>query len=679
MSIRLTCAVLVVAIGVAGAGGAMMGQQASQPPQSTSSVFRSGVDVIAVDVMVVDRDGRPVKGLAPEQFTVTLNGKPRRVVTAEFVDVVPPPAKPAAPVSPTWRFFTSNLDALGRPLAPSRLIYLAVDQASFRMSGAAAAREAARTFIDKLAPTDRIGLVTFPGPGPFVVASADHTTARDAAERIVGLAEPPSTLPSGGRLGLAEAVDIKAGDDRVYEEVVKRECADFSGQARAACAEAVMSEAIGQTLQAANRATRSLNGLESLVRGLSQVRERKIVVLLSAGLPFADRPGPELQIGPEIGSIAREAAAANVTLFALHLDSSVLSAVGATESRRTTGGDSLWRDAGMLRSGLDMLASASGGSLEPVIAHSEAAFDRVLRETAASYLLGVEPAPGDRDGKSRRITVSVKAQGVLVRSRSEVTMPGPDAKPASGEDGVAARLREQRAATELPVSVTALTTAQESEEGLVVVFSADIGQRVTESIDVQVGYSIVDSNGRASAVTSENTRLLRRPTSRIGAASYVANGILKPGKYVLRLAAIDAEGRAGSVDHPFTVGLDESDDLRIGSLLVIDPSRRKEGSIAIASDGGVTGDSVDLQVDALPKPGHPVPVTVTIGLTDRAGGALLVGHRSAASRKHPDGPVTAGVHLDVGMLPFGDYLAVAEFYDGERRLARVERPIRLER
>jgi hypothetical protein len=63
-------------------GAPIAAQQAG--PQTPS--FRSGVEVVTVDVGVVDRQGQPVRGLTPDDFVVTVAGQPRHVVTAEFID-----------------------------------------------------------------------------------------------------------------------------------------------------------------------------------------------------------------------------------------------------------------------------------------------------------------------------------------------------------------------------------------------------------------------------------------------------------------------------------------------------------------------------------------------------------------------------------------------------------------
>ena len=73
----------VIALGASLAGwqGQTPGAQGQKPP-----TFRSAVELIAVDVNVVDRNGQPVAGLAAEQFEVSVDGKPRRVASATFLD-----------------------------------------------------------------------------------------------------------------------------------------------------------------------------------------------------------------------------------------------------------------------------------------------------------------------------------------------------------------------------------------------------------------------------------------------------------------------------------------------------------------------------------------------------------------------------------------------------------------
>jgi hypothetical protein len=55
-------------------------RQSSQQP-----VFRSSVELVALDVQVVDRSGLPIRTLGAGDFTVTINGQARHVVSANLM------------------------------------------------------------------------------------------------------------------------------------------------------------------------------------------------------------------------------------------------------------------------------------------------------------------------------------------------------------------------------------------------------------------------------------------------------------------------------------------------------------------------------------------------------------------------------------------------------------------
>ncbi len=57
-------------------------------PQQQTPVFRTDVDVIRLDVSVLDKDRRPVRGLKAEDFTVYEDGKLQRLVAVSEIDAV---------------------------------------------------------------------------------------------------------------------------------------------------------------------------------------------------------------------------------------------------------------------------------------------------------------------------------------------------------------------------------------------------------------------------------------------------------------------------------------------------------------------------------------------------------------------------------------------------------------
>src|ERR671931_490746 len=59
--------------------------QQGQDQQAQQPTFRTGVDVITVDVGAIDGRGQPVTDLHAPEFTVKIDGQARRVVTADLV------------------------------------------------------------------------------------------------------------------------------------------------------------------------------------------------------------------------------------------------------------------------------------------------------------------------------------------------------------------------------------------------------------------------------------------------------------------------------------------------------------------------------------------------------------------------------------------------------------------
>src|SRR5688500_820184 len=70
--------------------------------------FRSGVEVTSIDVTVVDESGRPVADLGPADFTVRVDGAPRRVISAEWIPRAPAGTSGGASATPSPAAYTSN-------------------------------------------------------------------------------------------------------------------------------------------------------------------------------------------------------------------------------------------------------------------------------------------------------------------------------------------------------------------------------------------------------------------------------------------------------------------------------------------------------------------------------------------------------------------------------------------
>ena len=102
---RIALVVLVASVSV-GAQEQKPAPEAKPKPEQ-GPTFRTGVELVMVDVGVSDERGRPVSDLLPPDFVVKIDGDVRKVVSAEHVRIdVEAAKKQAKSESETESFFT---------------------------------------------------------------------------------------------------------------------------------------------------------------------------------------------------------------------------------------------------------------------------------------------------------------------------------------------------------------------------------------------------------------------------------------------------------------------------------------------------------------------------------------------------------------------------------------------
>lgn len=384
----------------------------AQAPQ-----FKSAIERILVDVQVIDAQGRPLENLGPADFEVRLNRELRTIASVEFVRSAA--LETAAGGQMAARGFTSA-DANGGYGAGGRDFVLAVDESSFRPSEAPAAIRAAQGFVEHLAPDDRVGLFTYPAFPHMFPITTDHRLVWRALDRVIGSFTPPS---SRFHLTPLEVVDIEAGDAELVKQIAKREC--FPGIWQSECIRSIPADANAVASQYESSTQACLSALRLLFSSLDQDPQRKTVVIVSGGMFASDRVGGRPDVTTLVQTLGEDAARADANIYVLHLDSSFLNAFSASNAAGpSTPSRSVMRQSSALSTSLDRLAGAAGGTLVRVDpGGEERAFQRILRETSAYYLLSVDAQPEDRDGRLHTISVKLKIAGAEVRARSGVVVP----------------------------------------------------------------------------------------------------------------------------------------------------------------------------------------------------------------------------------------------------------------
>jgi VWFA-related protein len=135
----------------------------AQPPAPEPPLFRVGVDAVRMDVVVTDRDGRPVTDLTAQDFEVRQDDKIQQVTLARYV---------AVDAVPRTALGSRSLPALGATPAPvvgsarparadvQRTIVLVVDDLGIAWENMEPTRRALRRFVaEHVLPNDLVALV----------------------------------------------------------------------------------------------------------------------------------------------------------------------------------------------------------------------------------------------------------------------------------------------------------------------------------------------------------------------------------------------------------------------------------------------------------------------------------------------------------------------------------------
>jgi VWFA-related protein len=205
-------------------------------------------------------------------------------------------------------------------------------------------------------------------------------------------------------------------------------------------------------------------------------------------------------------------------------------------------------------SGLESLAGVTGGDVLPLLGGDEA-FRRVARESAGYYLLAFAPEASERNGVSHRIELRVARENVTLRARPGFVIP--KARPPAARANAKEMLRDAAPFRDLPLRVVAYASRNAGDSRLKVVAIAEpLG---TSDALTSASIGLIDVKGRLTAQwTAEAEELKTRP---LAAALTAA-----PGRYRVRVAAVDSAGRTGAADYEFDARLIEAGPLKLSTM-----------------------------------------------------------------------------------------------------------------
>jgi VWFA-related protein len=645
----------IILVGMAGL--VVPGAWAQTPDQEPELTFRTGVDVISVDVAVVDRRGRPVEDLLAPDFAVRINGTPRRVVSADLVKYdIEAVRRQVADAAET--FYTTNLTP-----PQGRQIVIAVDQIHIRPGSIRHIMTAAAQFVDHLSPLDQISFIAFPEPGPRLGFTRDRLRIRLAMERLIG--HQPRWGQFQYNIGITEAMDIAGRRDQiVIATVSERECRRLGLQAREQCERDVILEADQIARAVRQDAEDSLTGLHAILRDLARVEGHKSLVLISEALAVDDEN--------QLRSIVSLAGMARTSINVLLVDRPLADVTIVEQPPTET------QDRRILTRGLEGLATMSLGALFRVVGTGEPIFDRLASELSAYYLLGVEQQPGDAIGDRHRIDVEVRRRDVTIRSRQAfVLSPTLNAR-RSPQDNLRDALLSPFGTAGVPLRVTTFAQQDPSSDKVQLLVAADVAEPGAEPAPYLVGLLLVDDENRVVASMSGRHTLRAAGTSGTEPLTFLAAVTVDPGIYSLRFGVVDEEGRRGSVVREVSAWKMRGETLATGDLFIGNLPAAGGGVQATVephiADGALAAYLELYSTSAALLDGTNVTFEVA---ADEDAPALVTMPAQLSPGQHDAWRVATGM-VGVRMLPPGQYVARARIMHGDEIASVLARPFVLE-
>jgi VWFA-related protein len=356
--------------------------------------YSATANLVIVNVSVGDRSGKPIEGLKKEDFTVLEDGQPQTVavfefqkLTAEPLPLAPPPLSRALYQRPE----VVEEPAIRRPNPGEiihqnrRLLVMFFDFTSMPPADQIRAQEAALKFLgEQMTAADLISIMTFSNR---LKVEQDFTDDREALGEII----------RGFRIGeMSELAEAGAtGEDEEAED------------------EANTLFIADETEFNIFNTDRKLSALESAVRNLAVLPERKALVYFSSGV---GKTGVENQ--SQLRATINEAVRSNVSFYPIDVRGLVALPPGGDASRAAPRGTAVFSGRAQVaqrakfndeQETLYSLAADTGGKALLDSNDLTIGIQQVQKDVRSYYILGYYTTNPAQDGRYRRIQVRLAA------------------------------------------------------------------------------------------------------------------------------------------------------------------------------------------------------------------------------------------------------------------------------
>ncbi|HTM39951.1 MAG TPA: VWA domain-containing protein [Terriglobales bacterium] len=453
------------------AQNAVLAQQ-SPDAQVPAPTIRVTTHLVLVDVVVTDKQGKPVLGLKPENFALEENGKAQKITTFVTPEQNQPPAPgPALPPG-----IYSNRAQYRSPGGPITVLLLDATNTQFK-DQAYARRQMLRFAREQYKPGQRMAVFTLTDSLHLL---QDFTTDPQLLytalqgyvpqERPFGSAVQPTTPVTTGTPTPSSAVaSLDTSTPPANETATSATNARGMPIFMVAGIQNFADAAVSYDLE--RRTDITFQALDALARALGGLPGRKNVIWVTGDLPFTLNPEnrnmTEAQLSEELPSFnTRRVDEHSSGNYAATARRSGADQIRDADARLAAAQIALYPvDARGLSISLDQdaqevmreMARDTGGRAYVNQNEIKLGVERAMEDTSATYTLGYYPTGKKWDGKYRSIKLKVDRQGLdLQHRRGYFALDPTQLKGYKPGQEVAAALGEAVPATQVAFSARVL-------------------------------------------------------------------------------------------------------------------------------------------------------------------------------------------------------------------------------
>jgi VWFA-related protein len=367
------------------------------------------VRVVNVEVVVTDRDGNRVTGLAPGDFRLNVDGK---AVPIEYFTEVR--GGDAIVPTPGGGSTVQGLPSLepGTPVGTSYLVF--IDDFFSISSRRDEVLRRLKDDVTRLGPEDRMAVVAFDGRDMEMLTS--WSSSQNSLSRVFDQA---MARPARGLERLAEQRTFESTRRLTNNTQFDRV------DPRSAFFNRMEIDELSYAQRVASQVEKAVTAAVSTLRGFAAPPGRKVMLLLAGGWPFSptewvvnnpvrpiverDVPGGEELLAP----LADTANRLGYTIYAIDVPGLEFQGAGADTANPTIEGLPIREQE--IHASLQFVAKQTGGRAL-LNAQREKALETAESDTRSYYWLGFTP-PFKRDDARHDIAVDVTRPGLTVRSR----------------------------------------------------------------------------------------------------------------------------------------------------------------------------------------------------------------------------------------------------------------------